>query len=288
MTMRNLMRIPVLALLLAGARLVAGPFTVPLVDLQNRITGTAASLAVWSTLSVSFSAGATLTLQFPADFAMNGVTPSTCGCLFTKFTDDSGHFSAKEVSITAGSLSGQSLEVVLPEDCYPGDFYIRLDAVGGVVNPPNPGLETLVLSDASGDALQSRGFWIQGTAPAADPFQASLTGVVTDLNGQPVAGAYVDAVTLSPTATSLGPSLAPTPQAVGDEQLATITDANGKYAMMVPLVGASTTYYVVASYSRQVGPNLKTYQTPQQTVVVNGSTTTANLSNPWIYASQIW
>jgi hypothetical protein len=291
MNMKALHRSSFLLALLLTGDLAAGSFSAPMVDLQNRVTGSAASMAIWSNASVSLAAGTSITLQFPTGYDLSALNPAACGCLFTKFSQSDGSFAQHEVTVTAGSVSGQILTISLPVAFYPGDFYLRLDPASGVNNPATPGMMTLVMGDDSGFALQSKGYWLQTNTLAATAPESLLSGRVTDLSGRPVAGALVVASSCPLTSTAglnLGPAVGPMAMAPGVEWLSTITDANGGYSIALPQGGVAVTYYIQANYSKRVGVQLKTYQTPQQTVTVPGSATQVALGNPWILSSQPW
>lgn len=280
--MKKLLLLPLL-LLTALAR--AGMYTAPLVDLDSRLTGTTASMAVWTNARVAVSSNAEVTITFPAGFNLGSFSPATCQCVFMKYTNSaSGSFSPSEVTVTAGHLNGQDMEVHLPGDIYPGPLYIRLDPTALVTNPPQAGTLMLVLKDSNDAPVTSRSFRILNSLTDTDPPQAVISGFVRDPAGKPISGAIVVASTTAISSVpnlTFGPGLSgAAAMGAGEEMLMAVSGQNGDYSLTAPYTTAGTSYYVQANYTIRTASNLLTYQTNTATVQVSSANLAVNQDLP--------
>lgn len=254
--------------------------TVPTIDLNDHSVSANAMLVVWSGTDVTLTAGSAVVLSLPSDWTVPATNIATCGCAFLKhtITGTAGTFTAVEVTVTAGSISGSNISISLPASAAPGPFYLRLDDFAGLRNPPTAGMATLAVT-AGSDIIESRPIAIVN---GVESTPGEIKGLVTDA-GVPVKGALVfvstDTVMMdnAPTLT-LGPTAGTiTAKAVTLDRLIAVTDANGRYSLKVPFNG-TTTYNVAALYGTSAAGGNSNYKSTVSTVNVSSSTpATVNL-----------
>lgn len=276
--------------LMHAPALRAAEFTSPTVDLENRQAGDPASLAVWTTARVHQAGNTEVNIEFPNGFALNGVNPSSCECLFVKVTRADGTFSPNEVTVTAGHVASQRLEVHLPVEAYPGPMYIRVDASSPIVNPSTAGSGTLALLDGQGDPVVSHSFRILAGASTPEPTQGAISGKVLDSAGNGVAGAIVVATTSDSFALAdaqLGPAvISAEPMEMDKQVLMAVSGQDGAYSLNAPVGSSGSTYYVQANYTIRTDQALQTFNTPLAPVdVAAAATVTQDLSQASLVSS---
>jgi hypothetical protein len=254
-----------LAILLAHATLAQARLGMPLVDLSTHVTGTTASIPIWSATDVTMNAGNTLTIHFPTGWLTpTAATFVSCQCVFAKYmyvSDTSTatvNFTPYEMTMTSYTQSGLDLSILLNITITPGPFYLRIDDTAAYKNPVTPGLATLTLSytDSSGMVTTESkpiniGNPLSITSGTFDGYvYSSANGLTYAVQGALV---VADSDTSNAFMTNLprwdlGPrALTLSPKPTTADRYSTVTGYDGRFKLQVPF-STSTTYKIAALY----------------------------------------
>jgi hypothetical protein len=275
-------------LLLATVSL-PGAFTAPRVDLMKVTPSATAGMAIWSSSSVVEALGSTIAVSFPPGTVVPATSISGCECVFMKYsvswTGTAENFTASEVTITSGSISGDTVTLALPVSIGVGAFYIRFDETFNMQNPPMAGPTMLILGDTKGVPTASQPYflgWAENEASIA-----LVRGFVTSSGtpSVPVPGALV----MLDTANPAGYHPAPWgPRATGVAAMDTTITAytavsgyDGGYILSVPALSTGTAYSIKAFVTyMQGGAPVTQYGQPSPATVtlIAGQTAISNIS----------
>ncbi len=250
-------RLALLLALLPGALMAR--LTLPMADLAPSTVDVDSSLAVWSSTSISLTAGAQMNIILPDQFTLANVPDlSTCECVAMKFTHPTtlkfwGEDAANERLVTAGFIDAatRTISITLPTTIGEGKFYIRIRKIGaGLHNPTVSGLTTLALVDTDGVTTTSKSFFVSPSVVSLN--MGSLQGnVIYSGMGRPAGSVLVMAATdgaagFHPTS-NVGPQQSmKAPRSVTSSAYTGSTQPDGSYRLFVP----AGTYYLQALAQR--------------------------------------
>lgn len=274
----------------AGPQNLSAAFSLPTIDLSSPKISAPSAVAIWSTLDVSISAGAWVSVVFPPDTTVPVKTLASCECLAMKHsltsTADAKAFIANEVLVTSGAVDAASRAVSfqLPAPVDRGKIYFRFKPGFGILNPTTAGFATLTLVDPDGNSLGSRGYYLSLTYNA-DIGLAPLAGTVSySGTTKPASGVLVLASTdgipgMHPMALAGPGGALSAPRSTTSRAYSTATNFDGSYRMLVP----PGTYSLMAVASRVTlvaGVNtLQGVSSSVNTVTMAGSPVSSNIGN---------